>query len=140
MFELRRSEVSLLPGLVKLLSTLDPSHDSTALSTDGSVPKGLWLDRGGTVTTDSSPPSWCSCRSPTPGPITQDFGLDTETDKETHRHVCLKRRFGDVKAAFAAPRTLSLLLDLQGDRLARLLQQTDGFAQRLPLQAAAVDG
>lgn len=139
MFELIWSEVSLLPGLVKLLSTLDPSHDSTALSTDGSVLKGLWLDRGGTVTTDS-PPSWCSCRSPTPGPITQVFGLDTETDKETHRHVCLKRRFGDVKAAFAAPRTLSLLLDLQGDCLACLLQQTDGFAQRLPLQAAAVDG
>lgn len=138
MFEPRRSEARLLPGLVKLLSTLDPSQDSTALSTDGSVLKGLWLDRGGTVTTDSSPPSWCSCRSPTPCPITQDFGLDTETDKETR--MCLKQRFGDVKDAFAAPRTFSLLLDLQGDRLARLLQQTDGFTQRLPLQAAAVDG
>lgn len=36
-------------------------------------------------------------------------------------------------------RTFSLLLDLQRDRLARLLQQTDGFTQRFPLQAAAVD-
>lgn len=36
--------------------------------------------------------------------------------------------------------TLPLLLDLQRDRLPRLLQQTDGLAQRLPLQAAAVDG
>lgn len=37
-------------------------------------------------------------------------------------------------------RTFSLLLDLQRDRLSRLLQQADGFAQRFPLQTAAVDG
>lgn len=36
--------------------------------------------------------------------------------------------------------TFSLLLDLQGDRLSCLLQQTDGFAQRFPFQAAAVYG
>ena len=80
--EVRRSEVSLLPGVVKLLSMLDPSQDSTALSTDGSVLNALWLDRGATMTTGSSSPSWCSMPSPAPGPrpgpITQDFGLVTK--------------------------------------------------------------
>lgn len=78
----QRSEVSFLPGVVKLLSMLDPSQDSTALSTDGSVLNALWLDRGATMTTVSSSPSWFSWSSPAPGPrpgpITQDFGLDTE--------------------------------------------------------------
>lgn len=40
----------------------------------------------------------------------------------------------------ALVRTVALLLDLQRDGLPGLLQQTDGFTQRLPLQAAAVDG
>lgn len=39
--EVRGQEVGLLPGVVKLLSMLDPSQDSTALSTDGSVLNAL---------------------------------------------------------------------------------------------------
>ena len=83
--EVRGHEVGLLPGVVKLLSMLDPSQDSTALSTDGSVLNALWLDIGATMTTGSSSPSWCSMPSPAPGPrpgpITQDFGLVTKYRK-----------------------------------------------------------
>lgn len=76
-----------LPGVVKLLSMLDPSQDSTALSTDGSVLNALWLVGGATMTTGSSSPSWFSRLGPTPGPrpepITQDFGLDTADRRST---------------------------------------------------------
>lgn len=46
-----------IPGVVKLLSMLDPSQDSTALSTDGSVLNALWLDGGVTRMMGSSSPS-----------------------------------------------------------------------------------
>lgn len=37
----KRSKVRVPPGVVKLLSMFDPSQDSTALSTDGSVLNAL---------------------------------------------------------------------------------------------------
>lgn len=83
-----RDGTSVLPPVVKLLSTLDPSHDSTALSTDGRVLNTLWDDRGAAMTTGSSSPSWGSWPSPGPGPgpITQDLGLDTAN--KTHQDEC----------------------------------------------------
>ncbi|TNN55346.1 hypothetical protein EYF80_034419 [Liparis tanakae] len=62
--QIKRSKVSFPPGEPKLPSTLDPSQDSTALSTDGRAPNARWLDSGATVTRGSSTPSWCTGGSP----------------------------------------------------------------------------
>lgn len=37
-------------------------------------------------------------------------------------------------------RTVTLFLDLEGDRLPGHLQEVDGLAQRFPLQTDAIDG